>query len=94
MAGSTAQSTFEDTRPLVDRNFELIKLITHLWATNEKFQAVMPSEAHIVIIPLDDPELARFNLEISKKVKGAPLHTRQSAGRTRRGLGDRATGTR
>lgn len=73
MAGSAVQSTLEDTGPLVNRNIELIKLITRLWATNQKFQAVMPSEAHIVIIPLDDPELARFNLEISKKVED-PLY--------------------
>lgn len=58
---------------LVDRNFSLMALVMHLIATNEQFQEVMPTHANLVIVPIDDPDLARHNLNLAGRAED-PLY--------------------
>lgn len=56
-----------------ERNMALASLVLQVLVANPDLQDSLPPEAHLVIVPVDDPELASFNLKLAKGNRGAVL---------------------
>lgn len=50
----------------IDRNFALASVVISVLADNAELRDSLPRDARLVVIPLDDPELAQFNLQLAQ----------------------------
>lgn len=60
--------------PLARRNVYWASVVTHLMIENEDLRRQIPNGAHIIVLPIEDPELYRHNLSLrSRLAEGTPV---------------------